>query len=285
MRTESGPALMDRAYWSIFTLVCFFLAGYFFYDGKWGYPNKNRADAARALTPQFGVSFDENELGHSPTESDVEALKAGGQLKAQDVHAALGQPVHSKREGPRQTVEYFASLYGYVTVSLRDGSVTADGISKWKPWSHSKEEIDNQIRLWMPPALLIGLYAAFRAYRANTLRVVIDDEGMSYANRRIPFDAMTSLRDYNRKGWVDLYYRAAAGQRRLRIDNQKIAKFAEIVEAVCQAKGFENPIAAYERKLEEEQAKRDEEAAPGATEEPTGAQADETGDAQRDQQA
>jgi hypothetical protein len=285
MRIESGPALVDRIYWSIFALVCFLLAGYFFYDGEWGYLKDNRADAARALPPQFDVSFDEIELGHSPTEPDIKALRARQQLKAEDVHAALGQPVHTKREGAGQTVEYFASLYGYVTVTVRDGRVTANGISEWKPWSHSKEETDNQIRLWMPPALLIGLYAAFRAYRANTLRVVIDDEGVSYAKTRIPFDAMTSLRDYNRKGWVDLYYRVAAGQKRLRIDNQKVAKFDEIVEAICQARGFENPVAAYQQKLEQEQAKRDQGAAPAAGDEPTAAEADEAEDGQSDQQA
>ncbi len=104
-----------------------------------------------------------------------------------------------------------------------------------------------------------------------TLRVVIDEEGMTYAAKRIPFEAMTALRDYNRKGWVDLYYRTDAGQKRLRLDNQKVAKFDEIAEVICQAKNFENPITAYHKQVEEEEAKQEAQVTPEATDEPADA--------------
>ena len=68
---------------------------------------------------------------------------------------------------------------------------------------------------------------------------------MTYGNERIAFADMVSLRDYNRKGWVDLYYRAGSQEKRLRIDNQKIAKFDEIIELICRKCGFENPVKAY----------------------------------------
>ena len=277
MTLKSGPAAMDRIYWSVVTVACLAFAAYFFYDGKWGYLKKNRAEAAQRLPALIERSIDQVELGDSPTQADFEKLKADVQeLKAsgragtpEQVHQALGAPVHKRHEGPGRTVEYFVSVYGYAAVAINNDRVNPGGLV-WTKWNKTKEEIRYQYYWGLIP-LVIGLYAALRAYRAMTLQVVIDEEGMAYAGQRIPFEAMVSLRDYNRKGWVDLYYRTDAGQKRLRLDNQKVAKFDEIAEAICQAKDFENPITAYHRQVEEEEAKQEAQVTPEATDEPAAA--------------
>jgi len=271
MTLKSGPAVMDRIYWSVVTLACLAFAAYFFYDGKWGYLKKNRAEAAQRLPALIERSIDQVELGDSPTQADFEKLRADVQkVKAsgrpatpEQVHQAFGAAVHKRHEGPGRTVEYFVSVYGCATVAIDNGRVNPGALA-WTKWNKTKEQIQQQYYWGLIP-LLIGLYAGLRAYRAMTLRVVIDEEGMTYAAQRIPFEAMTELRDYNRKGWVDLYHRTDAGQKRLRLDNQKVAKFDEITEAICQATGFENPITAYHEKAEQEQAQREEEVVPDST--------------------
>jgi len=277
MTLKSGPAVMDRTYWSVVTIACVAFAAYFFYDAKWGYLKKNRAKAAQGLPALIERPLDQVELGDSPTQADFERLKAdlqrlkesGRPTSPEQVHQAFGPPVHTKRTGPGETVEYFVSVYGSAAVPINNGRVTPNGMV-WTKWHKTKEEIQHQYYWGLIP-LLIGLYAGSRAYRALTLRVVIDEEGMTYAGKRIPFEAMTALRDYNRKGWVDLYYRTGAGQKRLRLDNQKVAKFDELAAAICQATGFENPIAAHHKEAEQEQAEREEEVVPDAPDEPADA--------------
>jgi len=271
MTLKSGPAAMDRIYWSVVTVACLAVAAYFFYDGKWGYLNDNREEAARMAPALIERPVDQVELGDSPTQADFESLKAdlerlkdsGRPTSPEQVHQAFGPPAHTKHTGPGETVEYFVSVYGCATVPIINDRVNPSAIV-WTKWHKTKEEIRHQYYWGLIP-LLIGLYAGLRAYRAMTLRVVIDEEGMTYAGNRIPFEAMTELRDYNRKGWVDLYHRTDAGQKRLRLDNQKVAKFDEIAEAICQATGFENPVTAYHKKAEQEQAQREEDVAPDST--------------------
>lgn len=277
MTLKSGPAVMDRVYWSVVTVACLAFAAYFFYDGKWGYLKDNREEAARMAPAFIERPVDQVELGDSPTQADFESLKAdlerlkdsGRPTSPEQVHQAFGPPVHTKRTGPGEIVEYFISVYGCATVPINNDRVTPNTMA-WTKWLKTKEEIKHQYYWGLIP-LLIGLYAGLRAYGAMTLRVVIDEEGMTYAGKRIPFEAMTALRDYNRKGWVELYYRTGAGQKRLRLDNQKVAKFDEIAAAICQATGFENPITAYHEKAEQEQAEREEEVAPAAADESTDA--------------
>jgi hypothetical protein len=269
MTLKSGPAVMDRAYWSVVTIACLAFAAYFFYDAKWGYLKKNRAAAAQRLPALIERPIDQIELGDSPTQADFERLKASGPTSPEQVHQALGPPVHTKRAGPGEIVEYFVSVYGSAAVPINNDRVTPNTMA-WTKWSKTKDEIRNQYYWGLIP-LLIGLYAVLKAYRAITLRVVIDDEGMTYGGKRIHFEAMTSLRDYNRKGWVDLYYRTDAGQKRLRLDNQKVAKFDEITEAICQAKGFENPVTAYHKEVEEEDVEQEEKVGPEAEDEPVDA--------------
>ena len=110
-------------------------------------------------------------------------------------------------------------------------------------WNKSKDEIQLQLYCALV-AFAFGLYMLTRVYKAATLRVVIDDDGMTYGKRRIAFADMVRLCDYSRKGWVDLYYRFGSQERKLRIDNQKVRKFNEIIDTLCEAQGFEDPRAA-----------------------------------------
>jgi len=241
---ESGPAKTDRLYWLIVGIVFLGFAGYFVYDGAVGYRKKNIQEANRRLAVWTDVPV---QLGEKPTEEDFKRAREARVTTRQQLHEFLGEPLPPKKgpAPPAEDVERFASVYGLATVPVdRFGRVGSEQRWAWQKWYKSKEEIEHQFYWAIIPAVA-SLYFFYRCHRAWRLRAVIDDEGMTYGNERIAFADMVSLRDYNRKGWVDLYYRAGGQEKRLRIDNQKIAKFDEIIELICRKCGFENPVKAY----------------------------------------
>lgn len=237
MELQSGPASTDRNYWVFVALLCIGFAAYFVYDGARGWPEENRK---KALAQLEQINAELPELGETPTQEIFHDLRSSGETDPASVRQVLGEPAFEEHAGGR-IVERYVSLYGMATIVLRNGRVEWNE-SQWTLWNKTKAAIDAQF-YWACIPGLIGLYGAFRAYQAATLRVTIDEEGMIYAGRRIAFADMVSLRDYSKKGWVDLYYKGAGGQEtKRRLDNQKVDKFEEIIEIVCQVKGFENPL-------------------------------------------
>ena len=252
MHVESGPARYDRNYFLAFFVLCVGMGGYFYYDHVIGYPAKNRAEAGKQLALQFGkdkVPADLNELPEAPTVEDFNALRKSAPTRPEQVRDKLGEPFATVREAD-QVIEYYVSAYGMGRVPINRGQLDVAGMN-WITWHKSKDEIEFQFYCAIF-AWVIGLYILWRVYRAATLRAVIDDEGMTYGGRRIRFEDMKRLCDYSRKGWVDLYYQFGNQERRQRIDDQKIRKFHEIIDALCAAKGFEDPRAAAEEPEDEE---------------------------------
>lgn len=90
---------------------------------------------------------------------------------------------------------------------------------------------------------LAAVYALLRFWQAMRARIVVDDSGLTYNGRRIPWDSMIQLKtdQYQDKAWVDLEYRDGASERSLRLDALFIQQFKEIMTAICQRKGFTMP--------------------------------------------
>lgn len=241
MKLESGPAAYDRNYYLMFLILCIALGGYFYYDYAIGYLNKNREKAREVLTPLMGGAENIPEtFPASPTKPEFEALFESKPTDPQAIYDKLGQPLVKKPTEDGKTINYFVSDYGMVRLAVVGGQIDPKTSIVWTPWYKSKEEI----RLQLYCALIcfaVALYVLTRVFRAATLRAVIDDEGMTYGGRRILFENMTRLCDYSKKGWVDLYHKLGAEERKLRIDNQKIRKFDEIINTICEVKGFEDP--------------------------------------------
>lgn len=249
MHLESGPAKTD-AIWHIARAVLFIaFALWFVYDGAIRYPARNQSEAVKKLmAPQhFEGAVAWEELSEHPTKAEFERLRKANPKQRAEVVDALGKP-----QFKREDREYFISRYGYATVpTLASGRVKAEGM-EWSTWYKTRSEVQQQFYWGILPALP-GLYFLWLFFKAITLRVTIDDEGMAYGSQRISFDQMVSLRDYNPKGWIDLYYRDGDREQKLRIDNEKIAKFDEIVDALCTVKGFKNEVRAHaERKVQQE---------------------------------
>ena len=243
VRLESGPARTDSLWNLAFTVLCLGLAGWFFYDARIGYIAKNREEARRQLN-----SFYDNgktlpaEWGENPGDPNAEAaaLRAFNPSKISEIEQRLGPAKLVKSAAPGESIYFFISDYGKVEVPVLNGAVTVSGI-KGSSWGHTREQTAAQY-YWGALPLLGLLYVLPKLIRSMTLRANIDDEGMTYGGRRIPFSDMTGLHDYSSKGWVDLHYRSSGRDQKLRIDNQKIAKFDEIVGLIASVKGFPNPL-------------------------------------------
>ncbi len=238
MRLESGPATGDRNYYAILTLFFAAFLLWFVYDGAVGYPSKNVKEARKKLA-QYPIPADvvaNLEQDETPTEPVFVALKKAAPPTLRDTRQVLGQPDKSSSEDG-VTTDYYVSKYGLGTVQSRNEAVTS---VDWQTWYKSKDDIKSQY--WFAGICgVLTLIPLYRLIRAMMVRASIDDVGMTYCGRQIPFAAMNDLRDYNRKGWVDLYYDDGGRERRLRLDNVKVAKFDEIVDTLCEEKGFPDP--------------------------------------------
>lgn len=251
---HSGPAKTDSLWNLGFTLLCVGFIGWFLYDATGGYRNKNRAEATTLMRPLY----DKNEVvptewGEYPLDpvKSAEALRKLPLRQISEVEAQLGAPAKLVKESvPGESMYYFVSDYGKVEVPVVNSLVNVAGI-KGNYWSHSAEAIREQY-YWALIPLAVLIYILPKLIRSLTLRADIDDNGMTYGGKRIPFSAMVSLRDYSKKGWVDLYYRDGEQESKLRIDNQKIAKFNEIIDVLCAKTGFPDPIRAAEEDGDEQ---------------------------------
>lgn len=267
MRLESGPAKADRN-WQIVRSVLFMgFALYFVYDGAIGWPAANRREAEKMLQARpFDGRLQYDQLQETPTKPQFENVKLAAPFSQSDLRAQLGEPTLVEDND-----EYYVSRYGFGKATIRAGRVKAEDML-WKEWKYPRDKVISQFYWAILPALP-GLYFLWRLYKAATLRVVIDDDGMTYDGKPIPFDKMVALRDYNPKGWIDLYHQTASGQKKLRLDNEKVMKFDEIVAAICAAKGFPNEVTDYHERKAREEARK---------EEAVGAELDESGETPED---
>jgi len=243
IRLESGPARTDTIWVLSYTLLCLGLGAWFFKDWKIGYPEKNRADAVQKLTePMKQLTpprTPPNPLPTKPRKADFDALVQSEKRTLEGVNEMLGPPLFELVE-PDTVMRYYASEFGMVSIPFKSGLAQISPQTAWRTWYKSEDEVEAQ-KYFAVLCGVVGLYFIYRTIRAATLHVTLDDSEMNYGGLRIPTAAMKRLTDYSRKGWVDLYYDLGAGERKLRLDNQKVAKFDEIIVALCALKGFPDP--------------------------------------------
>ena len=240
MTLESGPARGDRIFWGFFFAMCVAVSLWFVYDGSSGWPKKNRKHATDQLRDLIGPEAAAKvELRDAPTREDFEALANGKPTWIKDVTEALGESSFQKTQ-QRETIYYWATEYGLGVVPTAGGRITRQRM-EWKTWYKSRSELQQQY-MWAAVAGLVGLFALRKLILASTLRVKMDDEGMQYNRQRIPYEAMTALANFSPKGWVDVLYTENGREQKLRLDNQKVARYREIIELICQKKGFSNPV-------------------------------------------
>lgn len=157
-------------------------------------------------------------------------------MSEQEVERFLGTP--NKRE-PRRL--WFAGPAAYAMFEVDDaGNLTG------KPNLRNLEPSEGDIFIQKVLAIILGILSVFvlvKWLRILSLRVRVDESGLIFNRRHIPWDAMTGLDtdQYLDKGWVDLVYTEGGREELQRLDSYHIARFKEVVQAVCDRKGFTLP--------------------------------------------
>src|SRR5690606_32560404 len=129
----------------------------------------------------------------------------------EDLKTHLGEPTLM-----REHEAWWVGPAMYVKVSMKTGrpELSAEAAPEYR-------ESSIQGQKWFSALLLgLGLLVAGNLIRILTTKVVLNDTGLRYNKRHVPWEAMTGLRrdDYARKGWVDLEYTAGGATRSLRLD-------------------------------------------------------------------
>ncbi|MGQ9650297.1 MAG: hypothetical protein ACUVXJ_09325 [Phycisphaerae bacterium] len=164
----------------------------------------------------------------------AEMVKTG--MTEDAVRSLLGDPA-----SVRDRMMCYIGPAAYAEYQIVNGNVAA------KPVVLQNEHRSESSILWQKAiAVCVGaltIYALLKFWAAIRLRVVVDDEGMTYNGRRISYDSMTRLKtdQYKDKAWVDLEYRDGAAVRMLRLDSLVIQRFNEIMRVICDRKGFVLP--------------------------------------------
>ena len=240
MLLESGPASGDRNRYLIIFVMTLAFGLYFFYDGTWGYLNKNRKEAIDKLPTLTGLSAEQlpKEFGDTPTKPLAEAVIDEPPSDPAVLREKFGNPLHIAPGLQGETREFYASDYGLLDVKLRFGRVVPEGLT-WTKWAKTKEEIQYQY-YWGTPCLLIAIYALFRVIGLLRLKVTMDEEKLVYAGASIPYSAMQGFDNYSPKGWVDLLYGEVA-KSTLRLDNYRVEKYDEILDIIVARTELDDP--------------------------------------------
>lgn len=236
MTIESRTTNDRRNRIMIFVVMCLFFAGWFAHDGYKTYPAKNIKWARQSLQ-RVGTLPEPKDMTTNPKalEENLKQIKPGMSLA--DVKAILGEPTY--QEG--QDYCYIGpASYGWFKIAS-DNVVSVEEVKQ--NTEPSESDIQNQ-KYFALVAAIIGMVALGHLIRAMGTRYILNDVGLTIGSKRITWENMASLEtgEYEKKGWLDLKYKAGHDELTVRLDSYLIDKFNEIVTVICEKKGFESPI-------------------------------------------
>lgn len=190
---------------------------------------------ARVRTERLDATANPNQTSTLITAARLEYITPG--MSAAAVRAQLGQP---KEDLPES--RWYVGPAAYAEFRIKNGKVVQEPEIQV---SHQPSETDILLQKILAAALaLLAVGVAIKVYLIFKTHIVLDDEGLVFNGRRVPWEAMRELitTDYNRKGWLDLAYEINGARRSLRLDSYHITNFDEILAAICEHKGFKLPV-------------------------------------------
>lgn len=231
----------------VFVGLCVVFGAWFAYDGWVNYPTKNLQWAMQKMPPQPpGSPPPKATANPNVTVKNIVQIRARladpeASLSRSQLISILGEPAG---ENPEKGELYFIGPAIFAQIKLEGDVVRRPSdVQAEESREHGEAEINNQKRLAVILAV-VAVIALIQLVRILTTRVILDDEGLNYNGRLVTWDAMCGLNAerYREKGWVDLEYRDGDETSTLRLDNYKVKAFKEIVNAICERKGFANPL-------------------------------------------
>ncbi len=185
-------------------------------------------DPLPTIDPRFTARFDPGISAAEPPETFEEAV------------SRLGGKPYRPPSGANEA--YYFGPSGYLELlAQKDGKAVANWIDG---------PVHRASDIWWQKLLgfgvcPIGLAFLVQLIRVLKTRVSLTDDGLRLGGKGpIPFDAMTGiLADrYRKTGYVDLEYSLGGKPLSARLDNYAIKEFRAILTAICEAKGFLNPV-------------------------------------------
>lgn len=263
MRIETGTTNERLARCGIMTLALGVFAVWFTIDGWYAYPRK-ALEASQAFLKLKQAPEPHPKLAYNYPK-EVEAKFKKGMNKA-DVLTELGKPLLIESPDPNSKVEHwhYIGQYGRLDLGVRrttDPNAGTVVTVNWEetPADYRHESVRQQKIFAVVCSVLVlaGLIWSIKIWRT---RVVVDETGLTHNRLVVPWDAMTALdsKDYHAKGWLALVYASGGSERSLRLDSFKVDAFDDVVDAICQRKGFVNPIPIDDLDEEEQGAPDDE---------------------------
>jgi len=236
MTIKSGTTNDRRNRVIIFLVMCAAFSGWFARDGFQKYPADNLSWARQSLQ-RMGNVPEPKDLKANPKALKVNLDRVQPGMSLAEVETLLGEPTFQDGE------DYCfigSASYGWFKIAGDKISSVEEVKENTEP---SESDIRNQkyLAFIMAAVFIATLIHLIRIMKA---RVVLDDAGLAIGGKRIAWEHMDSLatKDYKRKGWLDLVYRVGNAKASVRLDSYCIARFGEIVNAICEKKGFASPI-------------------------------------------
>lgn len=219
----------------LFSVLVDVFAVLYLRDGYVGYQRQNAQEFAKLLgLPTDAAPPIRGELSTAEGRRLAAELKSGEELSK--VAGRFDSP--SLRQ---PDAAYYLGPGGWLKLSLRGDRVQE---ATWTNAGHT--ESDQQLQRWIGFALLVvGVGATFQLARVLSTRATLSDTGLRISGRPpIPFEAMTELRKprSGRVGVVELAYTQDGLGGVVQLDDYVIKKLPAIVAAICERKGFSNPL-------------------------------------------
>lgn len=203
-------------------------AAAFLWDGYFGYAREN----VESLVKSLGLSV-EPLPAFNP---NLTAELARESLDRQATLPAIGEPALTVGEDA-----YFFGPAGYIKAHRERGKSAS---LEWVDGpAHSATDLMYQ--RWIGYALgVLGLVALGHLGRVATTRAVLSDQGLAIRGKRlITIEAMHGIRDKRTTGGtLEIEYRDGEAARSVELDSYVYRDRDAIVEAICEAKGFDNPL-------------------------------------------
>jgi hypothetical protein len=237
MCIESGTTRERLIRLGIVTIMCAVASTVFLRDGFIKYPREN-AERARDNFPAGPEELKKLPLPEFNPRVTAKAFEnVHKRMTIEELKNLLGEPAYSTKAdvfwvGKQGCIHVWLDRAGLVKRSEMRAKYTARDLLVQKTLGALSGAL--------------ALVALIALLRAASLKVVLDDRGLSY-NRgpTIEWDQMRALDNsrYQTKGWVTLTYERGPRSEQQRLDSYHVGKFREIITEICSRKGFESPLA------------------------------------------
>lgn len=222
----------------IFTVLVLGFATYCFYDWKIGYPRDNLRQAVQILPPDVQKSAQINPL---VVTDNLAQFTKGDRLK--DIEAVLGPPAWEWQDKDNQ---HKAAWFGPAITFTAMFHPSTRTVHRTHVQEANHTEFDLKLQAGMGFVLgALGLVLLGRYVFMLVSRAELSEAGLKLTCKPLAtFDAMNewNTSEYRDKGRITVGFSHNGRKSKVVLDDYKHRAFAEIVAAICERKGFENPV-------------------------------------------